>query len=193
MQTLILETATEKSCLILAKGEKIIGMRLLSGGPELSKRLALEVSSLLKEWGFLPELVAVGQGPGSFTGIRVGAALAQSLAFGWKIPLIGFCSLQAFEPAEAVVLDARMGGAYIMTQGGKAHLVPPDQVEKSLKNLDFTSPHPQLIQTRFGLSGREAFLAPAHLSQLVQRKYLDEENIPLKLEYLDLKPSSPLS
>jgi len=58
--------------------------------------------------------VAVGIGPGSFTGLRVGIAIAQGLSEGWGVPLIGVPSLQAMAvaaPAEAarrcVLLDAR--------------------------------------------------------------------------------------
>jgi len=59
--------------------------------------------------------VAVGIGPGSFTGLRVGIALAQGLSEGWEVPLVGVPSLQAIAlavPAErggrrCVLLDAR--------------------------------------------------------------------------------------
>jgi tRNA threonylcarbamoyladenosine biosynthesis protein TsaB len=58
--------------------------------------------------------VAVGIGPGSFTGLRVGIAIAQGLSEGWRVPLIGVPSLQAMAiavPAGAarrcVLLDAR--------------------------------------------------------------------------------------
>jgi tRNA threonylcarbamoyladenosine biosynthesis protein TsaB len=61
--------------------------------------------------------VAVGVGPGSFTGLRVGIAIAQGLSEGWSVPLIGVPSLQAMAlaaPAErgrqrCVLLDARKG------------------------------------------------------------------------------------
>ena len=61
--------------------------------------------------------VAVGIGPGSFTGLRVGIALALGLSEGWDVPLVGVPSLQAMAlaaPAEragcrCVLLDARRG------------------------------------------------------------------------------------
>lgn len=61
--------------------------------------------------------VAVGVGPGSFTGLRVGIALAQGLSEGWCVPLVGVPSLQAMALAappdrrvsRCVLLDARKG------------------------------------------------------------------------------------
>ena len=161
MQTLIIETATEKGTLILASGPIPIAVRFLAGGPELSRTLAAEVKNLLDEHHFRPNLIAVGRGPGSFTGIRVGLALGQALSFGWKIPLAGFASLQPFAPPVdgpfAVLFDARSGGFY--TQFGEKKegkysfdtpfLLPLSQAEEALKKIDaIGSPHPLLIQQR---------------------------------------------
>jgi tRNA threonylcarbamoyladenosine biosynthesis protein TsaB len=61
--------------------------------------------------------IAVGIGPGSFTGLRVGIAIAQGLSEGLEVPLVGVPSLLAMAlavPAEhegcrCVLIDARKG------------------------------------------------------------------------------------
>ncbi|WP_258933884.1 tRNA (adenosine(37)-N6)-threonylcarbamoyltransferase complex dimerization subunit type 1 TsaB [Nesterenkonia pannonica] len=60
--------------------------------------LAPAVQQLLKQEhlsGADVDGIVVGVGPGPFTGLRVGLALAQSLAIGWRRPLHGVCSLDS--------------------------------------------------------------------------------------------------
>lgn len=78
--------------------------------------------------------VAVGAGPGSFTGIRVGVALAQGLAFARRLPLHPFSSLAALlacapsRPAAAVI--AANAGRYYAASGVPAResLLSADEV-----------------------------------------------------------------
>ena len=63
------------------------------------------------------DAIAVDIGPGSFTGVRIGLGVAQGLAYGADLPVIGVNSLEAFVllyPDSLVVpaLDARMGQVY---------------------------------------------------------------------------------
>ncbi len=65
--------------------------------------------------------IAVGIGPGSFTGLRVGIAIGQGLAEGLEVPLVGIPSLQAMAlavPADrsgcrCVLVDARKGELFL--------------------------------------------------------------------------------
>lgn len=194
VKTLILETATEVPFLLYEKKRE-----LLSPGPSLSQNLSLSVKKILENE--TPDLIAVGAGPGSFTGVRVGATFAQALAFGLKIPLVPFCSLYAFPPAEegpfTLLFDARSGGAYL-TQGSRSgkevSFSPPEKLplEKVLTLPGpFFSPTPHKFLFPVSLSK----LDPEHTLRLAQHLY-DEKGGLLHHEfpfsYLDGKPFSKL-
>lgn len=151
MKVLILETSTEKALIALLQEGQIIAEKRLTGGPELSKSLALEVAALLN--GARPDLIAVGQGPGSYTGIRVSAALGQGLSLGWGIPLVGFCSLEALRPSpsHAVIVDARSGGVYTLIGGECKKRSIDDPILLTLPLI--ASPHPDVIRKRVSLEG----------------------------------------
>lgn len=85
-----------------------------------SAALLPEARTLLAEsgLGFADlDAVAFGAGPGSFTGLRVACGVAQGLAFGGGVPLIGVGTLEAMACESGgrrvfVALDARMGEVY---------------------------------------------------------------------------------
>ncbi|UQZ88748.1 tRNA (adenosine(37)-N6)-threonylcarbamoyltransferase complex dimerization subunit type 1 TsaB [Deltaproteobacteria bacterium Smac51] len=91
----------------------------LEGGPSHSQILPPQIEALLKSAGLSPvelDLLAVGRGPGSFTGLRTGLSLAKGLAMGAGRPLMGISTLETlaasmiFEEGAALaapVIDAR--------------------------------------------------------------------------------------
>jgi tRNA threonylcarbamoyl adenosine modification protein YeaZ len=177
MSGLILETSSNRSFALLADAGRSVAFLPLNGGEELSKNLGRQIDELLQAHpSFRASFVAIGTGPGSYTGIRVGASFAKALAFGWQVPLRPFCSLQSFIPSErgpfAVIVDARMGGFYCLkgerTQSGARFDAPRllSLQEIAEETCPLFSPHPSDIQKRIGLN-RPVFDAhpdPVYLS-----------------------------
>ncbi|MBA3722430.1 MAG: tRNA (adenosine(37)-N6)-threonylcarbamoyltransferase complex dimerization subunit type 1 TsaB [Parachlamydiaceae bacterium] len=121
MRALIIETSTERGLLALVEDEKILWSKELPFGYNQSKSLMPELQSMMQTLHPfpMPDCLGVGIGPGSYTGIRIGVAAGKALAYSWKLPLIGVCSLMGFIPEGhngtfAAIIDARMGGAYVL-------------------------------------------------------------------------------
>lgn len=136
MRTLIIETSTERGLLALVEDRFIVFSHEFPFGYNQSKFLMPELYQRLQGLGVKGiDCIAVGIGPGSYTGIRVAAAVAKALAYAWKIPLIGIPTLHAFIPSLghqgpfAVLIDAKIGGVYFvkgrMDNGNIHYLIPP--------------------------------------------------------------------
>ena len=120
---LALDTSTEAcSVALLYHGEKTYINELAQRTH--TKRILPMIDEILVNSGLgltQVDALAFGRGPGSFTGVRVGAGIAQGLAFGADLPVIPVSNLTAmaqaaFElhQAENVVtaIDARMNEVY---------------------------------------------------------------------------------
>ncbi len=111
-QILCIETGTDICSVGLARGGELVALRESSEGRDHARKVALFVDELLEELGLEPkdlDAVAVGIGPGSYTGLRIGVSFAKGLCYGLNIPLIGIGSLEslaqvAMEDFEAGIL-----------------------------------------------------------------------------------------
>ena len=117
---LAIETATSSCSVALAYGGVVFSRNEV--GNNIHSKVLLEmVQEVLAQAQISNEqiqAVAVGQGPGSFTGLRIGVGVAQGIAYGINVPMVGVSSLDALAnqaPNNGQVIagiDARMGEVY---------------------------------------------------------------------------------
>lgn len=99
-----------------------------------AERLMPLISELLAEAGVVladVSAIAVGTGPGNFTGVRIAVAAARGLALGLGVPAIGVTRLEALAHGllrpVTVIEDARRGEVYVqrfdMIGPGEARIV----------------------------------------------------------------------
>lgn len=94
-----IETATKNCSVALAKdGKTILCKEIAEEGYSHAERLHVFIEAIIKEAGIaLQDLsaIAVSQGPGSYTGLRIGVSAAKGLCYALDIPLIAVDTLQA--------------------------------------------------------------------------------------------------
>lgn len=119
-----IETSGLAGSVALSRGEVVLGQRSLEqAGRRHAQTLVSQIAELLKTHNFAPadlSAVAVTQGPGSFTGLRVGIVCAKTLAYALQVPLIlvdAFDVIAAQCPAELsevwIVDDAQRQELYV--------------------------------------------------------------------------------
>lgn len=99
---ILLETATDSCSAALSCKETIISEKYICTPKAHAVKLAPFVEELLKDNNLtIRDIAAVGvsKGPGSYTGLRVGASLAKGLCFGADIPLIAVGTLDVIVQA----------------------------------------------------------------------------------------------
>ena len=110
---LSIETGTDICSVALSNDGELMALRESNEGRDHAKKVALFVDELLKETGVQPadlDAIAVGKGPGSYTGLRIGVSFAKGMCYALNIPLISVGSLDALvqvarEDYDAGILD----------------------------------------------------------------------------------------
>ncbi|PNQ84553.1 tRNA (adenosine(37)-N6)-threonylcarbamoyltransferase complex dimerization subunit type 1 TsaB [Paenibacillus polymyxa] len=95
---LTLDTATTVMAAALMNGKELLGESNVYGERNHSVHVITELERLLSEAGLTRDDVdglAVGVGPGSYTGIRIAVTAAKTLAWAWRVPVTSISTLQA--------------------------------------------------------------------------------------------------
>ena len=122
MLILAFETSAKAASVALHDGNKLLGEAYQNTGMTHSQTLMVMAEDLLKQCGCTAQdvtAVAVAEGPGSFTGVRIGVAAAKGFAWGAGIPCYGISTLEAMAESLGIyagyvcpVMDARRAQVY---------------------------------------------------------------------------------
>ena len=122
MLTLAFETSAKAGSVALTENGKLLGESYQNTGLTHSQTLMVMAEDLLKQCGKTMAdvtAVAVAEGPGSFTGVRIGVAAAKGLSWGGQLPCYGVSTLEAmavslgvYEGTVCACMDARRAQVY---------------------------------------------------------------------------------
>lgn len=125
MKILAFDSTAKAASVAVMDNERLLGVYNVNNGLTQSELLLPMAESLLKSLKLdfsNIELLAASTGPGSFTGVRIGAALVKGIAFGKNIPCASVSTLEALSenlfPLVGIIvptMDARRGQVYTAT------------------------------------------------------------------------------
>jgi tRNA threonylcarbamoyladenosine biosynthesis protein TsaB len=139
MYLLAIDTATNSGGVALSRNAEVVGMAMLKTPLRYSDKLIYYIDFLLDQLEVGKDQIdsfVVANGPGSFTGLRIGIAMAKAMAQGLERPAIGITTLEAlafrFRAVATIVaplIDARRqqvyGGCYQCDDTGVEVLQAP--------------------------------------------------------------------
>ncbi len=201
MRLIAIATAVAEPSLCLRDGERIIGTwrgpprcgpePVLAAVRELLATASLDFRAL--------EGIAFGRGPGAFTGVRLGVALAQGLSLGTGLPLVPVSDLAALAwtgfqrhgwSRVLACLDARQGdvywGAYACTSDGltavgEEHIAPLQALAVPPGGWAWAGNGAALAAPRMAEGAVDTDLAPAAdaVAELGMQALVRGETVPL--------------
>ena len=157
MNLLAIDTSTESATVAISQGSSIYSLELV-GARQHAQNLLPMIQKLMAQhalsWSALQGIV-FDQGPGSFTGLRIGCSIAKALAYAHHLPLFGISSMQViFEQAKALTRppdtgilacgDARMQEIYWAYYAPDDPEIAPIRVD-AVGAIQLSSKHPILL------------------------------------------------
>jgi tRNA threonylcarbamoyladenosine biosynthesis protein TsaB len=123
-----IRTDTATATLILHDGKSEIGRHVWEAGRQLSSELLSEIEKLLQKhdcnWEKLQGVV-VFQGPGSFTGLRIGVTVANAVAYSQNIPIAGVVSGEWFADGVSMLKSGTNHRQVTPEYGAPANITKP--------------------------------------------------------------------
>lgn len=131
MLTLAIDTATRTLAVALVQDQQVLGEAAEIAAQSHAERLPQLLSEIMAQAQVTREQithVAVGVGPGAYTGLRVGLMFATAFARAREIDLVGICTHDVIAPADftgLVITDARRKEVYLSQYRAGVRLAAP--------------------------------------------------------------------
>lgn len=148
MKLLALDSSATVATVALCEDDRLLAEYTLNNGNTHSETLLPMIESVLHSYGITVrdvDLFAATNGPGSFTGVRIGAATLKGLAFGSEKPCLGVSTLEAIAENLSVrqglicpVMNARRSQVYtaLFRSDGETLTRLRDDEALSIEELD---------------------------------------------------------
>lgn len=185
MLTLAFETSAKAASVALTENGKLLGESYQNTGLTHSQTLMVMAEDLLKQCGKTMKdvtAVAVAEGPGSFTGVRIGVAAAKGLSWGGQIPCYGVSTLEAmavslgiWEGTVCACMDARRNQVYNALFSVKEGVISRKTEDRAIALADLKE-ELQLLQGPVFLVGDGSSLTYKHLSGEIPNLILPPEH-----------------
>ena len=186
MKVLALETSAKACSAAVTEDGRVLASAFQCTGLTHSRTLMPMVEAMLKNAELSPDAcdaIAVANGPGSFTGIRIGVAAAKGLAFSVDKPAVGVSTLAAMARnvafADGLVIcamDARRNQVYnanFTAENGSLTRLTPDraisladlaeEVRNDPRPITLVGDGAHLVYDDFTARGLPCRMAPPHL------------------------------
>ena len=174
-----------------AFGKNEIDYTVLPTPREISQSCGMSIRFGLEDI----DLIAVGIGPGSFTGLRIGITIAKVMAFALDVDVIGVSSLVANAMSDyglvSTIVDARRGNVYasIIKNSDEPEVLFEDEILPFEKFKDELQKYQEI--TIAGLDG-DKFIGEIDNAKLSKNKSMRGSNI-ARLGLIDYKKNGPMN
>ena len=197
-----IETATDVCSVALSEHDKLIASRESAEERNHAVLLGVFIEELLASQNVKAEdlsAVSVSEGPGSYTGLRIGVSMAKGIAYGLAIPLIAVSTLQAMAYSAILhekdfdfivpMIDARRMEVYTslfdkqleVIEPTKALIVKEDSFQNILKDrrLVFLGTGAkkckEIIKSRNAIFSTKTNISATNMIQLAYQKFKNKD------------------
>ncbi|MGI8577060.1 MAG: tRNA (adenosine(37)-N6)-threonylcarbamoyltransferase complex dimerization subunit type 1 TsaB [Nocardioidaceae bacterium] len=177
---LAFDTATPAVTVALHDGTSVLAESTVVGGLRHAELLAPGIARVLAAAALAPNdltEIAVGVGPGPFTGLRVGIVTARTMSAVLGIPVVGVCTLDAVAAAAEAEGDILDGGFLVATDARRKEVYWARYSSPVKRLTDPAVDKPAAIATSMPVAGRGPVLYPDEFPHAIAPEHPSATNI----------------